>query len=147
MYPDKISLILAEDDEDDRMFFNDAFNAVKIRHTLTMVEDGDALMEHLSSATELPHVLFIDLFMPGKTGMECLKEIRSDSRYHDVCIAIYSTSAQTSLQEEAFINGANIYIKKPKDFENLKRIISDVVQLSWQYVTDGLDRENFMVNY
>jgi len=147
MYPDKLNILLADDDQDDRLFFKDAFDAVKIEHDLAMFEDGIELMEHLLSRSELPHIVFLDLNMPGKSGLECLKEIRSNSKLRDLSVAIYSTSASSSNIEETFILGANVYIKKPKDFATLKKIISDVIHINWQYVTDGLNRENYMLSY
>ena len=147
MYPDKLHILLADDDQDDRAFFKDAFDAVKIDHTLTMFEDGIELMEHLQKITEVPHIVFLDLNMPGKSGLECLKEIRNNKRLRDMSVAIYSTSATNLNIEETFILGANVYIKKPKEFADLKKIISDVIHINWQYVTDGLNRENFMISY
>lgn len=147
MYPEKLHILLAEDDQDDRLFFKDAFDAVKIEHTLMMFEDGNELMEHLKNTSELPHIVFLDLNIPGKSGMECLKEIRNNSRLREISVAIYSTSASNNNIEETFILGANVYIRKPKDFAILKKIISDVIHINWQYVTDGLNRENYMLSY
>lgn len=147
MYPERLHILLAEDDQDDRLFFKDAFDAVKIEHTLTMFEDGIEIMKYLENCTELPHIVFLDLNMPLKSGIECLREIRRNPKLQELSIAIYSTSASNSNIEDTFILGANVYIKKPKDFATLKRIISDVIHINWQYVTDGLNRENFMLSY
>ena len=147
MEPEKLHILLAEDDQDDRLFFKKAFDVLKIQHSLTILDDGFALMDYLNDTDVLPHVVFLDLNMPGKSGMECLKEIRSDSRLREICVAIYSTSTSNNNIEEAFISGANVYIKKPNDFDALKKILSEVIYINWQYVTDGLNRENFMLNY
>lgn len=147
MYPDQLHILLAEDDQDDRLFFKDAFDEVKIKHSLTMFEDGIELMGYLHDTDVLPHIIFLDLNMPGKSGLECLKEIRSNNRLRDISIAIYSTSSSNANIEDTFIAGANIYIKKPNDFNALKKILSEVIYINWQYVTDGLNRENFMLNY
>lgn len=147
MYPNKLNILLAEDDQDDRMFFKDAFDSVKIEHNLTMFENGADLMAYLTDTHDLPHIVFLDLNMPGKSGIECLKEIRSNKRLQDISVAIYSTSATHGNVEETFVLGANVYIKKPREFATLKKIISDVIQINWQYVTDGLDRENYMLSY
>lgn len=147
MYTEKLHILLAEDDKDDRLFFKEAFDAIKIDHTLTMVEDGFELMEYLSNAKVLPHIIFLDINMPGKSGIQCLREIRSDDGLSDISIAIYSTSVSDSNVEDAFILGANVYIRKPKNFAQLKKVIADVIHINWQYVTDGLNRENFMISY
>lgn len=147
MYPEKLHILLADDDQDDRMFFRDAFDAVKMEYSLGMYENGIDFMAYLHDTHELPHIVFIDLNMPGKSGLECLREIRANARLRDLSVAIYSTSASSQNIEETFVAGANVYIKKPKDFATLKRIILDVININWQYVTDGLNRENFMLSY
>jgi CheY-like chemotaxis protein len=142
-----IPILLADDDEDDCLFFRDAFKEIKINTEVHIVNDGVELLNHLSQPhIVLPHVLFLDLNMPRKNGLECLKEIKSITRFKDIVIAIYSTSASEEDIEETFVKGANVYIKKPSDFQTLKKVLSEVVTLNWQYHTSGLDRENFLLS-
>jgi CheY-like chemotaxis protein len=147
MYPDKLHIVLAEDDQDDRLLFERVFNHVRINHTLKMCEDGQELMEYLHNTDEKPHIIFLDLNMPKKSGLECLEEIRRNKNLHDITVAIYSTSSIEATIEEAFILGSNVYIKKPNEFSELKKILTEVIYINWQYITDGLNKENFMVNY
>src|SRR6478609_5560847 len=140
-----IHIILADDDEDDRLFFTDAFDELKISTKVQTCNDGVELMNYLNKDDSvLPHVLFLDLNMPMKNGIECLHEIKADKRFDDIIIAIYSTSSSEEHIEETFICGANIYIKKPSDFSELKRVLSYVVTLNWQYHTSGLNKDNFL---
>lgn len=147
MTHDELFILLADDDEDDRLFFKDAIEELKVRTVVTTVHDGVQLMEYLNTPdVQLPDVVFLDLNMPRKDGMECLKEIRSDSRLKSLSIAIYSTSSSEEDIEETFVRGANIYIKKPNDFAALKKILSEVISLNWQYHTSGLNKENFLLS-
>ena len=142
-----VHILLAEDDEDDRLFFKDAFEEIKIKTHLHMVKDGVELMQYLSqNDSTLPHVLFLDLNMPRKGGMDCLKEIKRIDRLKEMAIAIYSTSASEDDIEETFVNGANVYIKKPSDFNALKKILLEVITTNLQYQTSGLNRDNFILN-
>ena len=146
MTTDYINICLADDDEDDRLFFTDAFDELKINTKVTTFNDGVELMDYLNDEDSvLPNVLFLDLNMPKKNGVECLLEIKKNEKINDIAIAIYSTSSSEEHIEETFINGANIYIKKPNDFENLKKILSEVVTINWQYHTSGLNKENFLM--
>lgn len=146
MEKDYIHIILADDDEDDRMFFTDAFDELKINTKVQTYNDGVELMNYLNMEDAiLPNVLFLDLNMPKKNGIECLHEIKADKRFDDIAIAIYSTSSSEEHIEETFVNGANIYIKKPNDFTTLKKVLSDVVTLNWQYHTSGLNKDNFLL--
>ena len=123
-----LNILLAEDDEDDRFFFKEAIDKVKIKTVLTMVNDGVELMEYLNNPENTnPHVVFLDLNMPRKGGIECLQEIRSNKKFSNLTIAIYSTSASDNDIEETFVKGANIYIRKPNDFKILQKVISEVL--------------------
>ena len=146
MQEDFTYVVLADDDEDDRLFFTEAFEELKIKTKVETYIDGVALMNALADAdTFIPNILFLDLNMPKKSGLECLKEIKKNSRFKDMAVAIYSTSASEEDIENTFVNGANIYIKKPSDFKTLKKVLSDVVTINWQYHTNGLNRDNFLL--
>jgi len=144
---DELHIVLAEDDKDDRLFFKNAFKGLKIDNRLTVCEDGMALMDYLNDAEPLPHILFLDLNMPGKHGLECLKELRANDRFTDLSIAIYTSLKSPGLAEDTLLAGANIFIRKPNDPEDLKKILQEVVYINWQYITDGLNKEHFMLNY
>ena len=146
MREDYTYVVLADDDEDDRLFFTEAFEELKMQTKVAIYKDGVALMNALNKAeSPLPNILFLDLNMPRKSGLECLKEIKSNQRFKDISIAIYSTSASEEDIEDTFVNGANIYIKKPNDFNILKKILADVVTMNWQYHTSGLNKDNFLL--
>ena len=146
MQKEFITITLADDDEDDRLFFQDAFEELKINTNVSTCNDSVKLMKYLSKPeTILPNILFLDLNMPRKNGFECLLDIRKDPKYKDIAIAIYSTSSSEEDIENTFVHGANIYIKKPSDFNTLKKVLSEVVTLNWQYHTSGLNKENFLL--
>lgn len=146
MREDYTYVVLADDDEDDRLFFVEAFEELKMQTRVGIYKDGVALMDALNmSDAKLPNILFLDLNMPKKSGLECLKEIKSNLRFKDIAIAIYSTSASEEDIENTFVWGANIYIKKPSSFNTLKKILSDVVTINWQYHTSGLNKDTFLL--
>ncbi len=147
MSPDKLNVYLADDDEEDRLLFKEAFEVIKVKHELAFFNTGIALLSELKSCTDVPHVIFLDINMPGKSGLQCLKEIREDEKYKDTVIAICSISSLEDTIEEAFIEGANIYIRKTNTEESFVKILTEVVAVSWQYITDGLNRENFIISY
>ncbi|MBP0905514.1 response regulator [Mariniflexile gromovii] len=143
---DYIHIILADDDEDDRLFFTDAFDELKMNTKVNTFNDGVELMDYLNSEDAiLPNVLFLDLNMPLKNGIECLNEIKANSKMSDIAIAIYSTSASEEDIEETFVLGANIYIKKPSSFKQLKKVLAEVVSMNWQYHTNSLNKDNFLM--
>lgn len=146
MQKESITITLADDDRDDRMFFTEAFDELKINTIVNTCNDGCALMDYLyHPETILPNIIFLDLNMPRKNGLECLMEIKKDNRFKNIAVAIYSTSASEEDIENTFIRGANIYIKKPSDFASLKKVLSEVVTINWQYQTSSLNKENFLL--
>jgi DNA-binding NarL/FixJ family response regulator len=60
-------------------------------------------------------------------------------------IAIYSTSCETEDIHNCFVLGANVYIKKPNDFEILKKNLQKVISVNWQYQISDLSRETFFL--
>jgi CheY-like chemotaxis protein len=141
-----LHILLADDDEDDRLLFTEAFSELKIKTIVHTVNTGIQLMERLKMKNiRLPHLLFLDLNMPRKNGLECLKEIRSDKKLKGISIAIYSTSGTEKDMEETFRNGANVYITKPNDFNILKQILEKVVVTTYQYHDQSMKRENYLL--
>jgi CheY-like chemotaxis protein len=141
-----LRILLADDDESDRLLFTEAFAELKIKTIVHTVNNGIQLMERLYlKDLRLPNLIFLDLNMPVKNGMECLKEIRSDEKLKDISIAIYSTSDNEKDLEETFINGANVYITKPAKFEKLKEVLEKAVLTAFLYKDKSMDRENFFL--
>ena len=146
MQNQQIFVLLADDDEDDRLIFTEAFEAIKMKTIVKTVNDGMELIEYLTdNRNPLPHILFLDLNIPRKSGLECLMEIKRIDYLKEVAIAIYSTSASEQDIEETFVKGANVYIKKPSDFTALKNLLEEVIKMNWQYQTSGLNRDNFLL--
>ena len=140
-----IRILLADDDEGDRLLFEEAMGELEINHTVNTVNNGKELMEYLTKKdTLLPHLIFLDLNMPRKNGHECLKEIRSDEKFKNISIAIYSTSASEKDVEETFRNGANVYIKKPNNFAILKQLLCKAATTYYSQQEPSSDRENFL---
>ena len=139
-------VLLADDDKDDRDDFIEAFTSLKMNIELQVVKNGVELMKHLTDpSTNIPHIVFLDLNMPKKSGLECLTEIRKIDRLKNLTIVIYSTSSSEKQMEDTFVNGANIYIKKPAHLTVLKKLLSQVLTINWQYHTSGLNRNNFLI--
>jgi len=141
-----MNIVLADDDADDRFLFDEAISELDIKTKLSLFNDGKALMDYLLLPnTILPEIVFLDLNMPIKNGMQCLKEIRANNNLKELCVVIYSTSSSEEDIENTFINGANVYINKPNSFTALKKAIDKVLKINWQYHTSALNRDNFLL--
>ena len=139
------TIVLADDDEGDRFLFREALKNLKIKVAVKTLNDGVYLMEYLEKEdTPLPFLLFLDLNMPRKNGLQCLKEIRATEKLREVPVAIYSTSSTEADIEKTFMNGANVYIKKPNDFSSLKEVLHKVVMAAHTYREPPFNISNFL---
>lgn len=119
----KIHVLLADDDADDRFFFEYVFRELSISTHLSTVSDGEKLMEFLhKNSNDLPDVLFLDLNMPRKNGSECLSEIKSDEKLRQLPVIIYSTSFYEEVARQLYENGAHYYVRK-SDLVALKKVL------------------------
>jgi CheY-like chemotaxis protein len=127
------SIFLADDDDDDCLFFKEALGELPVSIQLTTVHDGEQLMNLLSkTADELPPLLFLDLNMPRKNGFQCLTEIKQDERLKRLTVIIFSTSFQQDVADLLYNNGAQYFILKPAAFEDLKKVIHRVIMIMEQ---------------
>ena len=131
-----LNILLADDDTDDCLFFEKALKEINIESHITMVHDGEELMDYLSKNSDhLPDMLFLDLSMPRKTGFECLSEIKENEKLNNLPVIVFTTSFARGIDfEQSLINtlskiGAQEYIRKPNDFEQLKQIIHKALSL------------------
>lgn len=143
---DKLRILLVDDDEDDRQFFADALNGIELNTELRQLENGKSCIDYLIQETENPpDLVFLDLNMPIMNGFECLEAIRRTPHLKDLLVAIYSTSSAERDIEETFEKGANIYIKKPSSFSELKKSLKQVVKMNWAYHLNDFKKENFLL--
>ncbi len=124
-----LSILLADDDLDDRYFFLKALKELDISVRFNTVEDGEKLIVYLLKNSEtLPDVLFLDLNMPRKSGVECLEEIKANPTLKSLPVVIYSTSLYDDVSEHLYELGAHYYVRKT-DFTELKLVIKQVLHM------------------
>ncbi len=141
----ELRILLVDDDEDDREFFAEALKAIQIKTKLYLAKHGQEGLEVLSSLNDFPDLIFLDLNMPIMNGLQCLEKIRAMEKGQNAIIAIYSTSASNRDIEATFLKGANVYIKKPLCFEELKSALKQVIKTNWDVQMEHLGRENYLL--
>lgn len=124
------NIFLSDDDSDDCSLFLEALEQVQSRISVHVSRDGARLMQDLSDAgTHIPELIFLDLNMPKKSGLECLVEIRNLPGLKDIPVVVLSTTSNTEIIERSFAAGANFYITKPSNFSALKKSLAYVLSL------------------
>ncbi len=140
-----LNILLADDDKDDRFFFNKVLLELPIKTRLKTVEDGALLMQYLSdNPKNLSDVLFLDLNMPKKNGAECLEEIKKNALLKHLPVVIYSTSLHEDIAEQLFTKGAHFYIKK-SNISELKKSIFQVLTLMLENKFKRPKRSGFLL--
>jgi CheY-like chemotaxis protein len=127
----QLNIVLADDDNDDCIFFKKALEDLKLTTHLIIVHDGEELMNYLYvNSKNLPDILFLDLNMPRKNGLECLTEIKQNKNMKDLSLVILSTSNSKDTISKVFKIGANVFITKPGDFVQLKQVIHHALPIA-----------------
>jgi len=107
-----INILMADDDPDDRHFFERALKKTALSTRLTTVEDGEQLIEYLLKKQKNPDILFLDINMPRKNGYECLLEIKGNKDLAGFPVIMYSTSLKDAMADMLFHAGAHHYLCK-----------------------------------
>jgi len=127
-----ITILLADDDPDDRMLAKEAFVESRLRNKLEMVEDGEELMEYLlgrgkytgTNKRPKPDLILLDLNMPRKDGREALREIKSSPELRRIPIVVLTTSKADEDVIRTYDLGVNSFITKPVTFEALVEVLT-----------------------
>jgi len=140
-----ISLAIVDDEKSSRERFQKVVTDLRLSIHLIFFKNGLELIAYINEReTVIPDVIFLKLNLPEKDGLVCLKEIRKQERLKNVLVAIYSNKATEDKIEEAFVNGANIYMDKPRDYELLKKVLEKILIINFQYIESNLDIQNFI---
>ena len=143
-----IHILLADDDEDDRLLFQEVLNEFSPGVVLSTVIDGEKLMDALATTPTLPppHIIFLDINMPRKNGIECLAEIRSNTKFDNVPVFMFSTSANKKDIDMTYEGGANLYIPKSVFFSDQKESIRKIFSVHWKEYLAKTPKERFVLN-
>ena len=137
-------ILFSDDDTDDALLFTQAADLMTTSSILlSFAEDGEQLMRYLSREM-LPDMIFLDLNMPVKNGIECLKEIRADKKLDWLPVIIYTTSDNPRDIDACFDLKANLYVVKPTSFENIIKTLKKVINMDFK--TQGFpSKESFLL--
>lgn len=138
-----ITILLADDDEDDRMLAEEALREARLVNTIATVEDGEELMDYLhqrgkfsdAAVAPRPGLILLDLNMPKKDGREALKEIKADPTLRRIPIVVLTTSKAEEDIYRTYDLGVNSFITKPVSFESLVDIMKALRAYWFEIVT------------
>jgi len=129
-----ITILMADDDEDDCMLAREALTESNWQHQIHFVKDGEELMDYLyqrgkyanSKNAPLPALILLDLNMPKKDGREALVEIKVNPTFKHIPVVVLTTSKAEEDIELAYNLGANSFIIKPVTFASLVEVMKTI---------------------
>lgn len=127
------SIYLVDDDQDDRIIFAEVLSEFYPSVKLELRQNGFELSELLSLRKDTPpDIIFLNVNMPAKNGFDCLREIRERAdNLKSLKIIIYSTSSNPETIKRAFQLGADLYALKPLSLQDLKTLITKIIEKDW----------------
>ena len=135
-------VVLADDDQDHAFFFERILKQVNPNHQLTIVNDGALLLPQLLASP--PDLLFLDLIMPSKNGIECLKEIRQTPGLRHLPVVVYSASSKMTDIQRSYLHHADLYMVKPFNTEHLHNALQSVLTMDLRHTSNI--RNHYFIN-
>ncbi len=146
MTKDYLNLFLIEDDEGKRIFFENIFTDSKIAITTNTFHNVKCVMDFLGEEDILvPEMVWINKSILEKENSEFLSEIKSDVKFNTMVILIYSENFKNDEEDDFLVKGANILMKLPDNYKDMKKIVSEIITINWQYHTSGFNKNNFIM--
>jgi two-component system response regulator len=138
-----VTILMADDDADDREFTRTAMQESRLANELRFVEDGEELLDYLlrrgrytdPKDSPRPGLILLDLNMPRKDGREALREIKSDPSLKHIPIVVLTTSKAEEDVLRSYNLGANCFITKPVTFEGLVEVVK-VLDKHWLQIVE-----------
>ena len=117
-----INILLVEDNPGDVELTKNVFENGKVANNIEVATDGEQAMAYLRKEGDYadattPDIILLDLNLPKKDGREVLGEIKTDDHLKKIPIIILTTSQADEDINNAYLNHANCYIRKPVDLE------------------------------
>ena len=149
-----IPILMAEDDEDDRLLAQDAFDESCLANPLFFVNDGEELLDYLyhrgryvaAEQFPLPGLILLDLNMPKKDGREALQEIKADASLKHIPIIVLTTSHEEEDVLRSYSLGVSSFITKPVTFEQLVEVIQCIGHYWFEIVALPPDSHSEKIN-
>ncbi len=149
-----ITILIAEDDADDRLLLADAFHEARLRVDLRFVCDGDELLDYLwrreaymdPETSPRPGLILLDLNMPRKDGREALAEIKGSTAFRHIPVVALTTSSANEDVMRTYALGGNSYIAKPVSFAALVDLVRSLVHYWFELVEPSVTMDDGEAN-
>ena len=125
------TVVFAEDDEDDQLYFKEVFREINADIQIVFVRDGNQLLQLLQNF--LPDIVFLDLEMPYKNGLECLVQLRAEAPYADLPIVVFSSTMRPANIQTAYEMGAHLFLHKSSKYSEYSDCLKKILSMDWDH--------------
>lgn len=124
-------IFLVDDDPEDRLIFKMIFNEYKIKRELVEMGDGIEMMQYLDKCyrDQIPALIFLDRHMPKMDGLQVLQLLKTNFVYRHIPVVIFSNSRAALDKSEAYKMGANFFVTKPPNIDDLRKMVEDLLKI------------------
>lgn len=137
---DPVRILLVEDNPADVVLALETFGDLGSRADFATVPDGVAAMDYLLQRNQYadvsrPHLILLDLNLPGKDGREVLAQVKADERLRRIPILVLTSSETEADVQRCYDLGANCYLTKPIDFQSFQRLVK-TMETFWFHMAE-----------
>ncbi len=142
MKTDDLTIFYADDDLEDLDFFKEVAGMINSEINVVTHTQGDHLIDALKNPPPAPHIIFLDLNMPGRNGFDILEELKTTEKFKEIPVVIFSTSSDEKNIARSRSLGANYYLPKMTSYDAFKKSIEATLNINWN--TFQADETNFL---
>lgn len=125
------TILVVDDDEDDRLLIKDAFSHSCQCLKLHFVYDGMEMLRYLNANSLIkPALIILDINMPRMNGVQALESLKSDNKFKDIPVIMLTTTSDDDIITETYCKGASSFIRKPILMSELEHIV-DIIGEYW----------------
>ena len=143
-----VTILVADDDPDDRKLTQEAFSESKLANDLRFVEDGVEVFDYLNrrgkfadpASSPWPSLMLLDLNMPRMDGREVLVELKKNPRYAAIRVIVMTTSKSEADINKSYLLNAASYITKPVTFDSLVNVVTTLGKY-WLEIVELPDKD------
>jgi len=139
-----LKILIVDDDTDDSLMLSEAIEKILPSYNFHFEGDGEDALEYIERQ-DAPDLLFLDVNMPKKNGIDCLKVINDLNLLPDTPIIIYSTSNRENDIDQCYSLGAMSYIVKPSSCKELTRLVKLAISTLGIPKSERLNKQNFVL--
>lgn len=129
---EKLTIFYTDDDIDDQEFFRTVIKMISDDYSVVTYMDGNQLLHALDNPPPNPYLIFLDINMPGISGLEVLETLRKSDKHSRLPIVMFSTTKDEVIIQKTRELGANYYVPKAESFKKLRKSIEHTLNINWR---------------